>query len=99
MVALVTRGAGARLGEIEAAAYLAYDIIQLGVLLFLTGGLENPFAILAIAPVTVAATVLSRRSVIALWLMTVTTISITSVRRSTAKSTPMLSIPDWIQVK
>jgi two-component system sensor histidine kinase RegB len=76
VIAVLTRGAAVRLGEIEAAAYLAYDIIQLGVLLFLTGGLENPFAILAIAPVTVAATVLSRRSVIALWVLTVTTISL-----------------------
>src|ERR1700722_840539 len=39
------RSAGARLGDREAAAYLAYDTLQLGILLFLTGGLENPFAI------------------------------------------------------
>ena len=81
VIAVVTRGAGARLGEIEAASYLAYDIIQLCVLLFLTGGLQNPFAILAIAPVTVAATVLSRRSVILLWILTVMTISIVAFYR------------------
>ena len=42
------------------ALYLAYDTLQLGVLLFLTGGLQNPFAILMLAPVTVSATILSR---------------------------------------
>jgi len=56
----------ARLGDREAALYLAYDILQLGVLLLLTGGLHNPFAILMLAPVTVSATVLSRRSVLGL---------------------------------
>jgi two-component system, sensor histidine kinase RegB len=57
---------GARLGERAATLYLAYDTLQLAVLLYLTGGLENPFAILMLAPVTVAATALSRRPVIAL---------------------------------
>jgi len=79
IVAVVTRGTAARLGEIEAACYLGYDTLQLAVLLFLTGGLANPFAILAIAPVTVAATVLSRRSVIALALLTASAISLLAV--------------------
>jgi two-component system sensor histidine kinase RegB len=79
VIGMVARGTSARLGEIEAASYLAYDIVQLGVLLFLTGGLENPFAILAIAPVTVAATVLSRPSIIGLSALTVTVISLLAV--------------------
>ena len=33
-----------RLGERSAAAFLAFDILQLAALLFLTGGLENPFS-------------------------------------------------------
>ena len=45
-----------RLSERDAAFTLGYDVLQLGLLLYLTGGLENPFAILMIAPVTVAAT-------------------------------------------
>lgn len=79
VVGMVSRGTTARLGEVEAASYLAYDIVQLGVLLFLTGGLANPFAILAIAPVTVAATVLSRLSVIGLSALTVTAISLLAI--------------------
>jgi two-component system sensor histidine kinase RegB len=44
--------------EWEAAAQLAYDAIQLAFLLALTGGLQNPFVFLFIAPVAVSATVL-----------------------------------------
>ena len=63
--------AGTRLGERAAALYLAYDTLQLAILLYLTGGLENPFSILMLAPVTVAATALSRRPVIALAMLAV----------------------------
>ncbi len=45
----------------EATAYIAFDIIQLCALLFLTGGLQNPFAVLILAPVTIAASVLPVR--------------------------------------
>lgn len=44
-----------------AGLLLAYDILQLAVLLYLTGGLENPFAFLFLVPVTVSATTLSLR--------------------------------------
>ena len=42
----------------EAAWYLAYDLTQLGILLYLTGGLMNPFALLFLAPVTMSASVM-----------------------------------------
>ncbi len=58
-----------RLGDRPAALYLAYDTLQLAALLFLTGGLVNPFYILILAPVTVSATVLSRESTIGLGLL------------------------------
>ncbi len=44
--------------EWEAAAQLTYDVAQLAVLLALTGGLENPFVFLFVAPVAVSATIL-----------------------------------------
>src|ERR1043165_4303777 len=40
-----------RLTSPEATAFLPYDIAQLAVLLFFTGGIENPFALLFFAPV------------------------------------------------
>jgi two-component system sensor histidine kinase RegB len=75
IVATLSHRGGARLGGREAAFYLAYDTMQLGVLLFLTGGLQNPFAILMLAPVTVSATILSRASVIGLSVLTVAALS------------------------
>jgi two-component system, sensor histidine kinase RegB len=76
LVLIVHRQWAARLGERDAALYLGYDILQLAVLLYLTGGLQNPFSILIVAPVTVAATILSRRAVIALSVLAVASISV-----------------------
>ncbi len=42
-------------------ALLVFDTVQLGVLIYLTGGIVNPFAIMLLAPVTVSATVLPRK--------------------------------------
>ncbi|MGL4404900.1 MAG: ActS/PrrB/RegB family redox-sensitive histidine kinase, partial [Notoacmeibacter sp.] len=44
-----------RLRPAKAALLLAYDVGQLTILLLLTGGLQNPFAILIIVPVVIAA--------------------------------------------
>jgi two-component system sensor histidine kinase RegB len=50
-----------RLEPSSAAWLLAYDIAQLAVLLFLTGGLQNPFAFMLVGPVLIAATALPPR--------------------------------------
>lgn len=50
---------------------LAYDVVQLAALLYLTGGLENPFAFLLIAPVTVSASTLPLRVTIPLGLLAI----------------------------
>ncbi|WP_310621764.1 ActS/PrrB/RegB family redox-sensitive histidine kinase [Flexibacterium corallicola] len=55
-----------RLSENSAALQLGYDILQLAGLLYLTGGLGNPFSFLLIAPVMVSATALSARNTILL---------------------------------
>ena len=47
-----------RLTEAQALWMLIFDILQLAMLLYLTGGLHNPFALLVLAPVTIAATTL-----------------------------------------
>ena len=49
-----------RLSDNIATALLAFDILQLTGLLYLTGGLENPFAMLFLAPVLISATALER---------------------------------------
>jgi len=47
-----------RLDPDRAGWLLAFDIAELAVLLFLTGGLQNPFAILFVGPVLISATAL-----------------------------------------
>ncbi len=49
------------LSDREAAGFIAFDIVQLSTLLFFTGGLQNPFSVMIIAPVTIAASVLPLR--------------------------------------
>ena len=68
-----------RLGERSAAAFLAFDILQLAALLYLTGGLENPFSFLLLAPVAVSATILTIRSTIALCVLSVVSITILAI--------------------
>ncbi len=64
------------LSDGKAAIQLGLDTVQLSLLLFLTGGLINPFAVLILAPITISATVLSRRSTIMLGILSITCISL-----------------------
>jgi two-component system sensor histidine kinase RegB len=50
-----------RLAPDRAAWLLAFDIAELAVLLFFTGGLQNPFAFLFLGPVLISATALPPR--------------------------------------
>jgi two-component system sensor histidine kinase RegB len=59
-----------RLADAPATALLAFDIWQLAALLYLTGGLENPFAILFLAPVTIAAVSLPVRKIVLIAALT-----------------------------
>lgn len=73
---LLTRSSSAWLPEHEAAFSLAYDVVQLSALLYLTGGLQNPFALLILTPITVSATILSLRSTLLLGLFVALAISL-----------------------
>ncbi|MEL6953012.1 MAG: ActS/PrrB/RegB family redox-sensitive histidine kinase [Pseudomonadota bacterium] len=55
-----------RLSDRDAMLTLLFDLAQLAFLLFLTGGLHNPFALLLLAPVTISATALTLRSTLLL---------------------------------
>jgi two-component system sensor histidine kinase RegB len=55
----------------EATAQIAFDILQLTGMLFLTGGTLNPFSLLLIAPVTLAAATLPLRHTLGLGLLAV----------------------------
>jgi len=56
-------------GDREAAAQLGLDILQVGALAFLTGGASNPFVLILIAPVTLAAATLPLRPMLTLAAM------------------------------
>jgi two-component system, sensor histidine kinase RegB len=55
-----------RLEPVHAAALLGFGILELAALLFFTGGLQNPFSFLVLAPVLISATALPVRLTIAL---------------------------------
>ena len=55
-----------RLSEFENLWMITFDLMQIGFLLFLTGGLNNPFALLLLGPVTISAAALSLRSTVVL---------------------------------
>ncbi len=68
-----------QLKDLNASVFLIYDLFQLTALLYLTGGISNPFAILLIIPAIVSSTFLSVGTtlilvfftVIALFLLTI----------------------------
>ena len=65
-----------RLEPAYAAALLALNIVELAGLLFFTGGLENPFSFLFLAPVLISATALPIRLTIALGVLAVACASV-----------------------
>ena len=79
LVAVFVYPENKRLSEGEAASMLFFDITQLCFLLFLTGGLQNPFALLILAPVTISATTLSARTTVILGFTAIVLISLVAV--------------------
>lgn len=61
--------ASKRLGEAQALLMLCFDLLQLAALLMLTGGINNPFAVLLLVPVTISAAALTLRSTLLLGLV------------------------------
>src|SRR6201991_1965503 len=65
-----------RMEPVYAAALLALNIIELAALLYFTGGLQNPFSFLFLAPVLISATALPIRLTIALGVLAVACASV-----------------------
>ena len=61
-----------QLNNFTSTFVLFYDLLQLSLLLYLTGGITNPFSILLIVPAIVASTFLNLRSTINLTIATIT---------------------------
>tara|TARA_B100001175_G_C19509442_1_gene642868 strand:- start:460 stop:1740 length:1281 start_codon:yes stop_codon:yes gene_type:complete len=60
-----------QLSNIESTILLFYDVIQLAVLLYLTGGVTNPFIIFLVVPAIVSATLLNLTSTFFLSFITI----------------------------
>lgn len=65
-----------RLNEVEAFFTLLFDLAQLAFLIFVTGGLTNPFALLVLAPVTISASALRLQSTVLLGAAAILLISV-----------------------
>ncbi|WP_101066708.1 sensor histidine kinase RegB [Roseovarius salinarum] len=65
-----------RLSESENMLFVLFDMLQLGAMLYLTGGLHNPFSILIVGPVIVSASALSTRSTVLLGLTAILIVSV-----------------------
>jgi len=65
-----------RLSETENLLMVVFDLLQLSFLLFLTGGLHNPFSLLILGPVTVSAAVMSLRSTVLLGFLALIIVSL-----------------------
>ncbi len=68
-----------RLTNRGATLYLAYDIVQLAALLYLTGGIENPFALMFLAPVVIAASTLDLGNTLILASLAFASVSVIAV--------------------
>lgn len=88
-----------RLSQTEVIATLLFDTAQLAVLLALTGGLNNPFALLILVPVTIAATTLERGPTILLGLATILMISLVALFNLPleTRSGAVIAVPDVVE--
>ena len=68
-----------QLSNFESTILLFYDVIQLTILLFLTGGATNPFVIFLIVPSIVSSTLLNLTSTVLLGISTIILLTVISI--------------------
>ena len=68
-----------RLSNREATFYLAFDVVQLAALLYFTGGIANPFSLMFVAPVVIAAATLNLGNTLILAFIAFISVSIIGV--------------------
>ncbi len=68
-----------RLTNREATFYLAFDVLQLAALLYLTGGITNPFALMFLAPVVIAAATLNLGNTLILAFIAFASVSVIAI--------------------
>jgi len=106
MIAMFIYPENKRLSENEAMLTLMFDVSQLAFLLYLTGGLNNPFALLILAPVTIAAATLRLKSTLILGALAIVLISVVAFHHAPLRTSDgfILRMPDvlafgfWISI-
>ncbi|MEM6945174.1 MAG: ActS/PrrB/RegB family redox-sensitive histidine kinase [Pseudomonadota bacterium] len=78
LVATAVYPAEARLSENATLASLMFDLVQIVALLMATGGLNNPFALLVLAPVTISASALRLQPTLWLGIAAIVLVSLMS---------------------
>jgi len=82
LVATLIHPPSKRLSEREAMLSMLFDLAQLSTLLSLTGGLNNPFALLLLTPVTISATILTLRSTIILGALAIVSATVLALHHA-----------------
>jgi len=97
---LATRRDNRALSEAEAVLTLISDLAQLALVLSLTGGLNNPFALLIVGPVTIAASALGLRSTVILGVVTVVLVTIVAFVHLPLRTTAgvILAVPQLFEL-
>ena len=83
-----------RLNNFWASLSILYDLIQLSFLLYLTGGITNPFSILTIVPTTIAVTYLSKRSSVIIAITSILLLSVLT-KQYLPLPGPHISLPKY----
>jgi two-component system sensor histidine kinase RegB len=88
-----------RLTNREATFYLAFDVLQLAALLYLTGGITNPFALMFLAPVVIAAATLNLGNTLIMAFIAFASVSVIAIvhRPLPWPHGEMLSLPQLYQ--
>jgi two-component system sensor histidine kinase RegB len=95
-----------RLSDEAAGILLGFDLVQLSLLLYLTGGIDNPFCVLFLAPVLVSTTALSPRTTLLLGGLAVALLTLISFFHyplpwypgEPIASSPLYRVSEWISL-
>ncbi len=87
-----------QLKDFYAAPFLLYDLIQLSALLYLTGGIFNPFSFLLVIPAIVSSTFLSMGTTIILGLITSLLLLILSFYYLPLPGVDLMSFPEIYKI-
>lgn len=96
VVAIAVFPENKRLSVIENMMMVLFDLLQLCFLMYLTGGLHNPFSILILGPVLISAAVLSARPTIVIGMIAIVLVSALAVYHLPLRTEQgfVLRIPD-----